>query len=127
MKIEVSIGELVDKVSILNIKKEKFKDTKKLENVKKEFNILLQRMRDAGIDLDNSYYQQLKEVNLKLWHIEDNIRQKEAKKEFDEEFIELARSVYFNNDDRATIKKTINLEYNSDLVEEKEYVDYKKT
>jgi len=127
MKIEVSIGELVDKVSILNIKKEKFKDARKLENVKKEFNILLQRMRDAGIDLDNSYYQQLKEVNLKLWHIEDNIRQKEAKKEFDEEFIKLARSVYFNNDERAAIKKTINLEYNSDLVEEKEYVDYKKT
>ncbi|MBS3741836.1 MAG: hypothetical protein KGY75_01670 [Candidatus Cloacimonetes bacterium] len=127
MKIEVSIGELVDKVSILNIKKEKFEDTRKLENVKKEFNILLRRMKQAGIGLDNAYYQQLKKVNLKLWDIEDKIRQKEAKKEFDEEFIELARSVYFNNDDRAALKKRINLEYNSDLVEEKEYVDYKKT
>ncbi len=125
MKIEVSVGELVDKVSILDIKREKFQNKEKLENVKKEFQILLKRMKEIGIDTKNPYYKRLKEVNLKLWNIEDKIRQKEAKKEFDDEFIELARSVYFNNDDRAAIKKKINLEFNSDLVEEKEYVNYK--
>lgn len=125
MKIEVSVGELVDKVSILDIKRDKFQNEDKLKNVQKEYEILLDKMLEAGIKSNNSFFKQLKKVNLKLWNIEDNIRQKEAKKEFDDEFIELARSVYFNNDDRAAIKKKINLEFNSDLVEEKEYVNYK--
>lgn len=125
MKIEVSVGELVDKVSILDIKRDKFLNKEKLKNVQKEYGILLDKMLEAGIKPNNSFFKQLKKVNLKLWNIEDNIRQKEAKKEFDDEFIKLARSVYFNNDDRAAIKKKINLEFNSDLVEEKEYVKYK--
>jgi hypothetical protein len=83
-------------------------------------------MNSAGIKVDSKDFLALKEVNLKLWHIEDDIRIKEQKKEFDKDFIELARSVYFINDDRAKIKKEINLKYKSDLVEEKEYVDYKK-
>lgn len=124
MKIEVSIGELVDKVTILDIKKEKFKDAEKLKNVKKEFAILSKSMKKAGIDFDNIFYQQLKNINLKLWDIEDNIRKKEAKKEFDNEFIELARGIYFNNDERATIKKKINIQYHSTLMEEKEYAKY---
>lgn len=124
MKIEVSTGELVDKVTILDIKKEKFKDAKKLKNVKKEFAILSKDMKNAGIDFDNIFYQQLKNINLKLWDIEDNIRKKESKKEFDNEFIELARGIYFNNDKRAVIKKKINIQYNSKIKEEKEYVKY---
>lgn len=127
MKIEVSVGELVDKVSILDIKREKFQSKEKLKNVSREFNILLKRMQEGGIDKKSTYYNELKSVNIKLWHIEDDIRQKEAKKEFDDEFIQLARSVYFNNDERAAIKKKINLEYGSKLIEEKEYVDYKET
>jgi len=126
MKIEISTGELVDKVTILAIKIEKFKDEAKKANVKKEFDVLTVPMNSAGINVDSKEFKALKEVNLKLWHIEDDIRIKESKKEFDKEFIELARSVYFINDDRAAIKKEINLKYKSDLVEEKEYVDYKK-
>lgn len=126
MKIDISTGELVDKVTILAIKLEKFKDEVKKANVKKEYDILTEPMNAVGISVDSKEFKDLKEVNLKLWHIEDDIRIKEHKKEFDTEFIELARSVYFTNDVRAEIKKDINLRYNSELVEEKEYVDYKK-
>lgn len=125
MKIDISTGELVDKVTILAIKLEKFKDEVKKANVKNEFDILTVPMNAAGIFIDSKEFKDLKEVNLKLWHIEDDIRIKESRKEFDKEFIELARSVYFINDDRAKIKKDINLKFNSELVEEKEYVDYK--
>ena len=125
MKIEISTGELVDKVTILAIKLEKFKDEAKKANVKKEFDILTVPMNAAGISVTSKEFAALKDVNLKLWHIEDDIRIKESRKEFDKEFIELARSVYFINDDRAKIKKDINLKFNSELVEEKEYVDYK--
>lgn len=126
MKIEISIGELVDKVTILSIKLEKFKDEEKKANVKKEFNILNKSMNEIGIITQSDEFISLKKVNLKLWHIEDDIRIKEAAREFDEEFIKLARRVYFENDDRAAIKKEINLKFNSELIEEKEYVDYKK-
>ncbi|MBU4486399.1 MAG: hypothetical protein KKD38_05675 [Candidatus Delongbacteria bacterium] len=125
MKIDISTGELVDKVTILAIKLEKFKDEVKKANVKNEFVILTVPMNSAGIFIDSKEFKDLKKVNLKLWHIEDDIRIKESRKEFDKEFIELARSVYFINDDRAKIKKDINLKFNSELVEEKEYVDYK--
>jgi len=126
MRIEVSVGEVVDKVTILEIKTEKFKNPEKLANVMKEYQILKKVMGKDGITTDSDEFKRLKEVNLKLWHIEDDIRIKEQKKEFDDAFIELARSVYFENDVRAEIKKEINLKYNSELVEEKEYVDYKK-
>lgn len=126
MKIDISTGELVDKVTILAIKLEKFKDEVKKGNVKKEYDILTVPMNSAGITVDSKEFKDLKGVNLKLWHIEDDIRIKEQKKEFDAEFIELARAVYFTNDVRAEIKKDINLRYNSELVEEKEYVDYKQ-
>lgn len=126
MKIDVSIGELVDKVTILSIKLEKMSDPGKRANVKKEHGMLVGPMNDAGILEDSDEFVRLKAINLRLWDIEDRIRVKETEKAFDAEFIDLARSVYFTNDDRATVKKEINLKFNSDLVEEKEYVEYKK-
>ena len=125
MKINISIGEVVDKVSILEIKLEKIKASDKLKNVRKEYTLLMNALKEESIDNSFSEYQALKKVNLKLWEIEDEIRIKELKQEFDEEFIHLARSVYINNDERAAIKKEINLKFDSDLIEEKEYVNYK--
>lgn len=124
MKVEVSNGELVDKVSILWIKKRRVKDEKKLVNINKEYDELFATMKSLGIDENDADFLKLIEVNGKLWDIEDKIRRKEAKKEFDTEFIELARSVYFNNDERFAIKNSINMRTDSDLREEKEYVKY---
>ena len=126
MKIDISIGELVDKVTILSIKLEKFKDEVKKANVQKEYDILSIPMNELEITTNSNEFKDLREINLKLWHIEDDIRIEESKSDFGEKFIELARSVYFINDDRAAVKKEINLKYKSDLIEEKEYVDYKK-
>jgi hypothetical protein len=125
MKIDISIGELVDKVSILSIKLEKIKSADKLKNIKKEFDLLYDSMQKICISKSSEDYKNLVRVNLRLWDIEDKIRIKEAKKEFDDDFIHLARSVYFENDKRAEIKKQINLAFGSELVEEKEYVQYK--
>lgn len=126
MKIEISIGELVDKVSILSIKLKKIKNPEKLKNIRKEFELLKVPMEECGIKVDSTEFKKLEEVNLRLWEIEDRIRIKEAKQSFDDDFIQLARSVYFQNDIRAEIKKDINIKFGSDLMEEKEYVDYKK-
>ena len=123
MKIDVSIGEIVDKLTILSIKLDMFKDPEKRKNVEKEYQILLQSLKTSDITPESEEFKKLKTINLKLWDIEDKIRVKEAEKSFDDEFIELARSVYFTNDERAEIKKQINLKYNSDLIEEKEYVN----
>jgi hypothetical protein len=125
MKVEVSIGELVDKVSILSIKLKKIKDANKLANIKKEYDILAHAMQQAGITRESDEFKRLESINLKLWDIEDQIRTKEAKKEFDEAFISLARSVYFTNDERAEVKREINIKCGSGIVEEKEYVEYK--
>ena len=125
MLVEVSIGEVVDKVTILEIKSEKVKSEEKLLNIRKEYKQLRQNIIDAGVALDSSEYTRLKAINLKLWHIEDDIRIKEYNAEFDDEFIQLARSVYVVNDDRADVKKEINIKFGSDLIEEKEYVNYK--
>ena len=125
MKIDISIGELVDKVSILSIKLEKIKNPDKLKNIKKEYDLLYESMKKTGITKDSEQFINLVQVNLSLWDIEDKIRIKEAKNEFDDDFIQLARSVYFENDKRAEIKKQINLTFGSDLIEEKEYVQYK--
>ena len=124
MKIDISTGELVDKVTILAIKLERVRDPSKVKHIQKEYELLLKPMTDCGIGTDSKEFRALKEVNLKLWEIEDRIRIKEAKKAFDSEFIDLARSVYFTNDARAEIKKRINLTTGSELVEEKQYVDY---
>jgi len=124
MKVEISIGELVDKVTILSIKLKKFKNHKKKIHVKKEYEILLQSMKKAGINPESDEFKKLQSINLSLWNIEDEIRKKELKNKFDSEFIELARQIYFQNDKRAAAKKQIDLKYGSDLIEEKEYVNY---
>lgn len=124
VKVNVSVGELLDKISILMIKSEKFKSDEKKKNVKKELNSLLEVVKTNNIELNNELFDDLKSINLILWNIEDEIRIKESKKEFDQNFIDLARSVYVSNDKRAEIKKKINLKYSSDLIEEKEYEKY---
>ena len=125
MKIEVSNGELVDKVSILSIKLENIKDKSKLININREYDLLLKEMQSLKINTDSKEYKELQAVNSDLWRIEDKIRVKEANREFDDEFIQFARSVYFKNDTRFEIKKRINEITNSMLAEEKEYVKYK--
>jgi hypothetical protein len=127
MKIEVSIGELVDKLSILEIKLLNIKDSHKSSNVYKELETLNPYFQDLldeyGIEMKN-LYTRISKINKTLWDIEDAIREKEAEEEFNEEFVELARSVYIINDQRAAVKKEINLLTKSELVEEKSYKDY---
>ena len=119
----ISIGELVDKITILEIKKNKLQNSK-LENVLKELSFLRKLMEKHQIEITDDLFTQLKEINLTLWNIEDQIRIKEKNKEFDNIFIELARSVYFKNDKRAEIKKRINQLSNSEITEEKSYAEY---
>ena len=119
----ISIGELVDKITILEIKKNKLQNSK-LENVLKELSFLRKLMEKHQIEITDDLFTQLKEINLTLWNIEDQIRIKEKNKEFDNIFIELARSVYFKNDKRAEIKKRINQLSNSEITEEKSYEEY---
>ena len=122
MYIEVSTGEVADKISILLIKKEKITDVDKLENINKELSSLIEHF-PAEILIDK-LYSLLCSVNLSLCEIEDAIREKERLGEFDNEFIELARQVYITNDSRASLKMRINITYNSDMVEEKSYNPY---
>ena len=126
IKIDVSVGEIMDKLTILEIKSEKIQDEEKLANVLKERNSLLPAIDQPAYKTDGvrKLVAELKDINLKLWEIEDEIRLKEADKCFDEGFIELARSVYYTNDQRAEVKKQINLVTGSALVEEKSYEDY---
>lgn len=125
MKIEVSHGEIVDKLTILQIKKKNITDPEKLININKEYNYLISIVENnLGISTLSSDYLELLSVNEELWIIEDDIRDKERKKEFDEDFIKLARSVYYTNDVRAKIKKDINLKYSSGFIEEKGYTQY---
>ena len=127
MKVEISIGELLDKISILEIKLLNIKDEEKSKNVYKELQTLNPYFQDLldeyGLKIKNLYIK-LSNINKTLWNIEDDIREKEKAEEFDEEFVELARSVYITNDQRAAVKKEINLLTKSELVEEKSYSDY---
>lgn len=126
IKAEVSFGEFLDKVTILEIKSERIKDANKLVNVNNELKLLRdhwQQHPKSKIDISDEV-KQLKAINEKLWEIEDNIREKERSKTFDQGFIELARSVYFSNDERARIKRVINEKLGSELIEEKSYEDY---
>ena len=123
--VEVSVGELLDKISILEIKQEKITTASANLNVSRELQLL------RGIVIKNkaltsaidALKKNLFDINQKLWKIEDDIREKESKKQFDQTFIELARSVYFCNDERARLKKEINLLLGSELIEEKSYKD----
>ena len=124
--VEVSVGELLDKISILEIKKEKIKDAEKLKFINNEHSILKNQL-DENIKSDeklNNLYQSLKEINSKLWVIEDDKRQCEKEKDFGEKFIKLSRDVHFLNDDRAKIKLEINNHTGSNIKEIKEYTSY---
>lgn len=124
--VPVSPGELLDKITILRIKSARMADAAKLENVRLELGLLERTWRDSGCGaFDVSRDEQaLQEVNERLWVIEDRIRDKEAARAFDAQFIELARSVYIENDSRAAIKKRVNLAMGSRIVEEKSYKPY---
>ena len=125
MKIEVSIGEIIDKLTILEIKKTNISDSNKLLNINKEFDYLVDIVENQlGLSRRDIFYIDLLDINKKLWDIEDKIRNKERLKSFDEEFIELSRSVYFTNDERSKIKKKINDITGSNFSEEKSYKEY---
>lgn len=121
INIPISIGELFDRISILEIKLEKIQNKEKLKNIKKELLLLNELSSTIAISRIQQLITQLKETNLILWDIEDKIRIKERNFEFDEEFIQLARNVYITNDNRSEIKRKINVITNSELIEEKSY------
>jgi len=123
INIPVSLGELYDKISILEIKISAIHDKEKLKNIKKEL-LLLVNISSLNELVDNELIQNLRSTNQDLWIVEDKLRIKEKNKEFDDEFIQLARSVYFLNDKRSNIKREINLKYDSEIVEEKSYNKY---
>ena len=127
MKVEVSNGELLDKLTILELKMSNISDDKKLINVKKEFNelsplakLLFEKFKDELL----IKYKELALINNELWKIEDDIRECEKNKNFGEKFVELARAVYFTNDKRSDVKKQINILTGSGFIEEKSYEDY---
>ena len=121
----ISLGELVDKISILIIKQKNITDETKLDHVKKELDFL-QKTLTSYVQQEeiNNYLENLININSKLWNIEDDIRECERKKLFDQSFIDLARSVYFTNDERAKVKNDINKTFGSELVEVKSYEEY---
>ncbi len=124
---EISPGELLDKISILEIKIEKVKDKNSLEEIKKEYKIL-KEIQTSSIEITGKIkdlFQSVKNVNIKLWNIEDKLRICEKNKDFDKNFIELARGVYFANDERAELKSKINKILKSNIIEIKQYDNYK--
>jgi molecular chaperone DnaK (HSP70) len=127
MKVEIPNGELLDKLSILELKLDKIKNKEKLVNIRKEFETLKPLVHKLfwiyGSKLQD-YYNELTKINGQLWDIEDWIRDCEREKKFDKEFVKLARSVYITNDKRYKVKKSINILTSSELVEEKLYKDY---
>ena len=121
----ISLGELVDKISILMIKKKNISDSIKLQHVNKELEFLQKTLKKyISEDKINEFLLALVNINSKLWDIEDDIRECERKKLFDQSFIDLARSVYFTNDERAKVKNDINKTFGSELVEVKSYEEY---
>jgi hypothetical protein len=125
--IPISPGELIDKITILEIKSQRMTDAAKLHNVRTELNLLSETWKVSPFSATDisTEWAGLRDVNARLWDIEDRIRDKERDGLFDAEFIELARAVYVTNDERAAIKKQINTKLGSALVEEKSYADYK--
>jgi len=123
MKIEVSNGEIIDKLTIVQIKLERIRDNAKLDNLRREFDVLSEAAASI-ISQDDPLYKALYNVNCELWDIEDRIRDLERKKDFGMDFISTARQVYFNNDKRSEIKREINLKTSSGLIEEKSYEKY---
>jgi hypothetical protein len=127
IRVPISPGELLDKITILRIKVARIQDAAKLANVKLELNLLEATWKESGATAHDVAKEEraLHQVNEQLWDIEDRIRDKEARQIFDRDFIELARSVYLANDERATIKKRINVQLGSRLIEEKSYKPYR--
>jgi hypothetical protein len=125
--IPISPGELLDKITILQIKSERISDATKVANVRTELGMLEQVWSDTVEDDEQirALSSELKTINEALWEIEDDIRDEERNQRFDDRFIELARAVYVTNDERANAKKKVNLHLNSSIVEEKSYQDYK--
>jgi len=123
MKIEVSNGEIIDKLTIIQIKLERIRDKEKLKNLKREFD-KLSKVTSSILSTSDPLYKSLYGVNWELWNIEDHIRDLERKKDFGKDFIETARSVYFKNDRRAELKREINIRTSSGLIEEKSYEKY---
>jgi len=124
LTVPVSVGEVVDKITILKIKLKHIENPEKKLNVQKEYDFLTSICEKNSVNLDDSLFHELYECNQSLWNIEDDIRAKEKEKKFDDEFIELARSVYIRNDERYEIKRRVNLFYKSELIEEKNYAQY---
>tara|TARA_B100000674_G_C37854390_1_gene921597 strand:+ start:131 stop:514 length:384 start_codon:yes stop_codon:yes gene_type:complete len=125
INIPVSLGELVDKISILIVKKKNINDHNKINLIKKELTLLEEVLfKNIQKEKINNYLKQLVDINSKLWIIEDDLRELERKKQFDQNFTKLARSVYFTNDNRAQIKLEINKVFGSELVEVKSYEKY---
>ena len=124
IECEISLGELVDKLSILRIKLQKISDSEKLTHVKKEEQVLSLKLNSLNLSNIDYHLEQMIDVNLKLWKIEDDIRDLERDKKFNQDFIDLARAVYITNDERFKRKNTINTHYKSGLVEVKSYQDY---
>ena len=120
IQIPVSVGELVDKITILSIKSKRLRGIAR-NHVKQELDLLEKALSNSGIELDRQEFVELEEVNEKLWEIEEAIRQQEAKQSFGAEFVALARSVYRCNDERAALKRAINQRHDSTLIEEKSY------
>ncbi|MDM7988609.1 MAG: DUF6165 family protein [Smithella sp.] len=123
MFIEVSDGEIVDKLAIIEIKLENIKDEVKLANIRKEYDVVNEAVKKI-IDKNDPLYIELLSINKELWKIEDDIRDCERNKDFGPRFVELARAVYFTNDRRAEVKKRINVRSGSNLIEEKSYQAY---
>jgi len=123
MKIEVSNGEIADKLTIIEIKLERIKDETKLVNLRREYTVLNEAVAKI-IDKKDPLYVSLYNINCQLWDIEDHIRDLERNKDYGEDFIETARSVYFTNDKRSEVKRAINEKTGSNLIEEKSYEDY---
>ena len=126
VKIDISPGELIDKITILEIKSERMDDAEKLKNVRFELDVLTTCMQEQIADVAriSALHADLKTINEALWDIEDDIRDCERQQDFGAEFVRLARAVYVTNDKRAAVKKQINVALGSDLVEEKSYVAY---
>ena len=124
--ISISYGELIDKITILEIKFERIDDEAKRQNIERELASLTDAWLRAGVDISTvaSEQERLKSINESLWEIEDEIRKKESQKSFDEKFVQLARSVYRTNDERASVKRVINEKLGSTFIEEKSYQPY---
>ncbi len=127
IKTEVSVGEFLDKLTILQIKSERISDPDKLRNIQHELNIFSKIWDESSFSSAeiSDEFARLKAINEKLWDIEDKIRLKEGHSEFDADFVELARAVYFTNDERAQVKRELNLKLGSEIIEEKSYTDYR--